>query len=470
MQHLSFLQLQSANKSNETSCVKLVKDFLQQIKSKEHLNAFVEVFEEEALLKAEEIDLKIKNSTAGRLAGMVIGIKDNICYKNHRSEACSNMLKGFQSLYTATALQRLLDEDVIVIGRINCDEFAMGGSNEHSAYGPALNPHNPEYVTGGSSGGSAAAVAAGLCHAALGSDTGGSVRQPASFCGVYGMKPTYGRISRHGLIAFGSSFDQIGVLTNCATDAALLLEIMSGHDEHDGTSSDLKVPAFSSPSKENAKYKIAVIRQCIESEGLDPELKSAFLNFIEKLKTQGHSIKMIDFPLLKQMVPAYYILTTAEASSNLSRYSGLLYGHRTAVAGNLDETISHSRSEGFGKEVKRRILLGTFVLSSGYYDAYYEKAQRIRRKIVDETCKIYEETDLLLSPTTPSTAFKTGAKQDPVAMYLEDIFTVHANLAGMPAMAFPYGNHSNKLPFGFQIMANKNNEVTILDFIRTNIE
>jgi aspartyl-tRNA(Asn)/glutamyl-tRNA(Gln) amidotransferase subunit A len=470
MQYHSFLQLQSAVQNNETSCVMQVQHYLQLIKSKEHLNAFVELFEEEALLKAKEIDLKIKNRTAGRLAAMVIGIKDNICYKDHRSEACSNMLKGFQSLYTATALQRLLDEDVIVIGRLNCDEFAMGGSNEHSAYGPSLNPLNPEYVTGGSSGGSAAAVAAGLCHAALGSDTGGSVRQPASFCGVYGLKPGYGRISRHGLIAFGSSFDQIGVLSQCADDAALLLEIMSGHDAMDGTSSDLKVPAFSSSAKGNIKYKIAVIRQCIESEGLDKEVKTAFLSFIDELKEQSHTINMIDFPLLKQMVPAYYILTTAEASSNLSRYSGLLYGHRTGIKGDLDETISHSRSEGFGKEVKRRILLGTFVLSSGYYDAYYEKAQRIRRKIVDETCKIYEEMDLLLSPTTPSTAFKTGAKQDPVAMYLEDIFTVHANLAGLPAMAFPSGNHSNKMPFGFQVMANKNNEATILDFIRTSIE
>ncbi|MEP7265593.1 MAG: Asp-tRNA(Asn)/Glu-tRNA(Gln) amidotransferase subunit GatA, partial [Bacteroidota bacterium] len=450
----------------QTSCEKQVEYYLERIKSSQHLNAFVEVFSEEALSKAKEIDSKIKNGTAGKLAGMVIGIKDNISYKNHRTEACSNMLKDFKPVYTATALQRLIDEDVIVIGRLNCDEFAMGGSNEHSAYGPALNPHNNEYVTGGSSGGSAAAVAAGLCDAALGSDTGGSVRQPASFCGIYGLKPTYGRISRYGLIAFGSSFDQIGTLTRCTDDAAILLELMAGHDKNDGTSANKKAERYSESSSEKKRFRIAVIRQCLESNGLDQEVKSAFLKFIDELKSEGHTINMIDFPLLKQMVPAYYILTTAEASSNLSRYSGLLYGKRTKIPGNLDETISNSRSEGFGKEVKRRILLGTFVLSSGFYDAYYEKAQRVRRKILDETCKIYEENDLLLSPATPSTAFKKGAKQDPVAMYLEDIFTVHANLAGMPAMAFPSGKHSNSLPFGFQVMSNRFEEATILDFVR----
>jgi aspartyl-tRNA(Asn)/glutamyl-tRNA(Gln) amidotransferase subunit A len=463
----SFASIQQKLFARDTTCFESVNIFLQKIKESSRLNSFVEVFHDEVLHQASKIDTKIQNRNAGRLAGMIIGIKDNICYKDHCTEACSNMLKGFSSTYTATALQRLLDEDAIVIGRLNCDEFAMGGSNENSGYGPVLNPFNNEYVSGGSSGGSAVAVAAGLCHAALGSDTGGSVRQPASFCGVYGFKPSYGRISRHGLIAFASSFDQIGILSNNVDDAALLLEIMSGADNNDATCINEKAPIYShsSPGK---KYRIAVLRQCMESEGLDTELKNSFRNFLSLVEEQGHTITLVDFPVLKFMVPAYYILTTAEASSNLSRYSGLLYGNRSKAEG-LDETISRSRSDGFGKEVKRRILLGSFVLSSGFYDAYYEKAQKVRRKILGETCKIYEDYDLILSPVTPSTAFKKGAKQDPVAMYLEDIFTVHANLAGLPAMAFPAGKHSNGLPFGYQVMADKKGEATILDFVRTSM-
>lgn len=466
--HQSFDRIFQELKQGNATCFNRVQSFLKNIYSKKHLHAFVEVFEEEALSRAKEIDAKIKNGTAGKLAGMVIGIKDNICYKDHRSEACSNMLKGFQSLYTATALQRLLEEDIIVIGRLNCDEFAMGGSNEYSAYGAASNPYNTDFVTGGSSGGSAAAVAAGLCDVALGSDTGGSVRQPASFCGVYGFKPSYGRISRKGLIAFGSSFDQIGVLSNSGEDAAMVLEIMSAHDEGDATTTKDVLSFVSTPSEK--KFRIAVIRQSLEAEGLDPEIRKHFTGFIDALKSNGHTINIVDFPLLKQMVPAYYILTTAEASSNLSRYSGLIYGHRSDQKGSLEELISTSRSEGFGLEVKRRILLGTFVLSSGFYDAYYQKAQRIRRKILDATCKIYEDSDLLLSPVTPSTAFKKGSKQDPVSMYLEDIFTVHANLTGIPAMAFPAGKHSNTMPFGYQISADRFKEATILDFVRKSKE
>ncbi len=463
----SFASIQQQLLNGNTSCVKRVKDFLSVIVSKQHLNAFVEVFAEEALQQAALIDEKIKNKSAGKLAGMIIGIKDNICYKNHKTEACSNMLKGFESLFTATALQRLIDEDVIIIGRLNCDEFAMGGSNEHSAYGPALNPFDTTRVSGGSSGGSAVAVAAQLCDAALGSDTGGSVRQPASFCGVYGLKPSYGRISRKGLIAFGSSFDQIGVLANHADDAELLLQLMSGHDEGDSTSSTQK---YASSEKRKSHYTIAVIKQCLEADGLDPEIKVHFSAYLEKLKAAGHTVKLVDFPLLNKMVPTYYILTTAEASSNLGRYSGLLYGHRANAGESVDELVSNSRSEGFGREVKRRILLGSFVLSSGFYDAYYRKAQQMRRKITDETCKFYEDCDVLLSPVTPSTAFKLGSRQDPVAMYLEDIFTVHANLTGMPAMAFPAGNHSNSLPFGYQVMSKSMNEATILDFIRSSKE
>ena len=451
---------------DQISCHGLVQHYLLRIESSKKLNAFLEVFADEALLRAKAIDKKIKAGTAGRLAGMIIGIKDNISYHNHLTEAASNMLKGYRPLYSATAVNRLIDEDAIIIGRLNCDEFAMGGSNENSAFGPALNPYDTGRVSGGSSGGSAAAVAAGLCLAALGSDTGGSVRQPAAFCGVLGLKPTYGRVSRHGLIAFGSSFDQIGILSKSVEDGALLLEIMAGKDAHDGTASALPVPPYVEELNPKKKYRIAVIRQCKEAAGLDEEVKELLNDTIAGITADGHTVDIIEFPLLDKMVPAYYVLTTAEASSNLSRYSGLLYGHRTKTISNLDQTISLSRSEGFGKEVKRRILLGTFVLSSGYYDAYYEKAQRVRRMIAEETGKVFEKHDLILSPTTPSSAFPLGSKMDPVTMYLEDIFTVHANLAGVPAINIPAGMHSNGLPLGLQLMTKKFDEVTLLQFAK----
>ena len=462
--HPSFKEISKEIQQGKTSCVDLVEQYLQRIETTKKLNAFIEIFKEEALRKASIIDQKIKDGIAGRLAGMVIGIKDNISYQHHRTEASSKMLKGYQPLYSATVLTRLLEEDAIILGRLNCDEFAMGGSNENSAFGPALNPYDMTRVTGGSSGGSAAAVAAGLCTAALGSDTGGSVRQPAAFCGVIGFKPTYGRLSRYGLIAFGSSFDQIGVLTNTIEDAALMLEIMAGKDVHDGTSSSIEVPPYTTLLESTKKFKVAVIRQCKEAAGLDPEVKSLFEELIADLKSAGHQVEEIEFPLLDKMVPVYYVLTTAEASSNLSRYSGLHFGHRTKATNNFDRSLSLSRSEGFGKEVKRRILLGTFVLSSGYYDAYYEKAQRVRRMIADETDKIFKNYNILLSPTTPSVAFKIGEKMDPVSMYLEDIFTVHANLAGLPAVNIPAGMHSSHLPIGFQIMGKSMDEVTLLQF------
>lgn len=290
------------------------------------------------------------------------------------------------------------------------------------------------------------------------------MRQPGAFCGVYGLKPSYGRISRHGLIAFASSFDQIGLLSNSVEDAALLLEIMAGKDEHDSTSSSNQVPPYSTKLKRDKKFRIAIISQNKESKGLDSEIKDLLNDITENLKEEGHVVEDIDFQLIDKMVPAYYVLTTAEASSNLSRYSGLLYGHRSKATNELSKSLSLSRSEGFGKEVKRRILLGTFVLSSGYYDAYYDKAQRVRRMIADETARIFKNYDLILSPTTPSTAFPIGEKTDPVTMYLEDIFTVHANLAGVPAMNIPAGMHSNGMPMGLQIMANKFNEETLLQF------
>jgi len=460
-------EIQQEIATGSLSCKELVDVYLGRIESQKSLNIFVEVFEEEARQKAVEIDKKIADGRAGRLAGLVLGIKDVLCYKGHTLTASSRILEGFESLFTATAVQKLLDEDAIIIGRQSCDEFAMGSSNENSCYGPVRNPWSPDSVPGGSSGASAAAVAAGLCHASLGSDTGGSVRQPAGLCGVVGVKPSYGRVSRWGLIAYASSFDQIGPITNSVEDAALILEIMAGNDSQDNTSSSKEVSSYSSQCKEVAgkKYKIGYLKEALESEGLDPEIKKRKLDIIESWKAEGHELIEIEFPLLEYLVPCYYILTTAEASSNLSRYDGIRYGHRSEDSGKLEDLYRKSRSEGFGEEVQRRILLGTFVLSAGYYDAYYTQAMKVRRLIREKTEAIFKQCDFLFSPTSPSTAFKIGEKiADPIEMFLADIFTVHANLAGMPAISLPLGMHSNQKPFGLQLMANSFQEGEMLAF------
>jgi aspartyl-tRNA(Asn)/glutamyl-tRNA(Gln) amidotransferase subunit A len=448
------------------SCHSLVEQFIVRIAEQKHLNTFLEVFTESALKKATEVDTKIKDGKAGKLAGMVIAIKDNICYKSHRVSASSKILEGFTSLYSSTVVERLLAEDAIIIGRCNCDEFAMGSSNENSAFGPTPNPLDTKRVTGGSSGGSVSAVAAGLCHAALGTDTGGSIRQPASFCGVVGLKPTYGRVSRSGIIAYASSFDQVGPITNTVEDAALILEVMAGMDESDGTLSSKPVPVYSSElTKPAGKTSIAYIRECIEHEGLDPEIRTYMKGLIDKLKGEGHTVEAVDFPYLEFLVPAYYVLTTAEASSNLSRYDGVHFGYRSKNAFDLESTYKKSRSEGFGAEVKSRIMLGTFVLSEGYYDAYYSKAQKVRRMIQDKTREIFQKHEFILLPTTPGTAFHFGANSaDPIQMYLEDIFTVHANHAGIPAISLPLGKHSNGMPFGVQLMARHFEEAALLRF------
>ena len=422
------------------------------------------MFEESALERAAVVDRKIANGEAGKLAGLVIGFKDNICIKGKRVSASSKILEEFESIYDATVTQRLETEDAIIIGRLNCDEFAMGSSNENSAFGTVLNPLDNKRVTGGSSGGSAAAVAAGLCHAALGSDTGGSIRQPASFCGVVGFKPTYGRVSRYGLIAYASSFDQIGPLTRSVEDAALIMEVISGADEYDSTASSKEVPAYSQQLNYKGKAKIAYIKDCLDNPGLDPEIKEQADQVIHALKEQGHTVEPVEFPYLDYLVPAYYVLTTAEASSNLARFDGVHYGYRSPNAFDLESTYKKSRSEGFGKEVKRRIMLGTFVLSSGYYDAYYSKAQRVRRIIQKKTVEILDKYDFILTPSTPGTAFEFGKNTDPVAMYLEDIFTVQANLAGITAISLPIGKHSNGMPFGIQLMANKFCEAALFSF------
>lgn len=464
----SLSEIQTLLREGKITCFELVNHYLQKIREQRHLNAFLEVFEEESLARAKEIDAGIKSSSgqfSGKLTGAVIGIKDNICYKDHPVSASSKILDGFISLYNSTAAEKLLREDAIIIGRLNCDEFAMGGSSENSAFGAVLNPLDNSLVPGGSSGGSAAAVAAGLCLAALGSDTGGSIRQPASFCGIIGLKPTYGRVSRHGLIAYGSSFDQIGPLTKNIEDAAIILEVIAGNDEFDSTASHKAVPEYSKNLADGKKMKIGFIRECLESEGLDAEVKKRMLEIIDHLKKEGHRVDPVEFPYLDYVVPAYYILTTAEASSNLARYDGIHYGYRSPNAVDLGSTYKKSRSEGFGKEVKRRILLGTFVLSAGYYDAYYSKAQKIRRLIQKNMLDSLSKCDFILLPTAPHTAFMLGKNTaDPVAMYLEDIFTVQANLAGLPAISLPLGRHSNGMPFGIQLIADMFEEEKLLGF------
>lgn len=451
-------QLQNA----EYNCLQLVEAFIHRIKEFSHLNAFLEIFEESALSSARMVDEKIKSGHQGRLAGMVLAIKDNICYTSHKISASSKILEGFVSPYTATALQRLIDEDCIIIGRCNCDEFAMGASNENSAFGLVRNFDNEKCVPGGSSGGSAVAVQAGLCIAALGSDTGGSIRQPAAFTNTIGLKPTYGRISRYGLLAYASSFDQIGPITNTPDDAALLLEIMAGKDAMDATSSNVKVTTWVNNREKN--YKISYIKETIEGEGMQLEIKTKFFDTLEKLRNDGHEVEEVSFPFLDYMVPCYYVLTTAEASSNLSRFSGMIYGHRSANATDIESTFKKSRSEGFGAEVKRRIMTGTFVLSADFYDAYYTQAQKVRRIILNETLKLLQNCDFILSPTTPTTAFEIGGEKskDPLQMYLADIFTVHASLAGLPAVSVPIGRDASKLSIGLQAMSSHFNEMGLL--------
>ena len=458
----TFSEVKNALSAGRT-VVEIVNGYLSAINDSKDLNAFLEVFETTALRQAEAVDAKLKAGSAGKLAGMVIGLKDNICFKGHNVSASSKILENFESIYSATVVERLLAKDAVIIGRLNCDEFAMGSSNENSAYGPVKNNLRFSHVPGGSSGGSAVAVSAGLCTAALGSDTGGSIRQPASFTGTVGLKPTYGRISRYGLIAYASSFDQIGPLTNNIEDSALLLEVMAGKDPMDSTSTSRPVEnytSFSTPGKQ----RIAYLKEALENENVDAEVRERLETIIAQLRAEGHTVEPVSFPYLDYLVPTSYVLTTAEASSNLSRFDGVHYGHRSSQAKGVEETYVLSRTEGFGPEVKRRIMAGTFVLSHGYYDAYYTKGMKVRRVLQDKTKAIFAEYDLLLLPTTPTTAFESGAVNDPIQMYLQDIFTVHANLTGNPAISIPLGNHSNGLPFGIQLMADSFKEHDLLNF------
>lgn len=464
----SLSEIQTLIAQKKLSLSELLEYYFKQIETHKHLNAFNEVFFYSAEAQAKIVQEKLNQGTAGKLAGMVIGIKDNICYKDHQVTASSKMLEGFIAPYSATVVERLLAEDAIIIGRLNCDEFAMGGSNETSYYGVVKNAADPTRVAGGSSGGSAVAVQADMCLSALGTDTGGSVRQPAAFCGCIGLKPTYGRISRYGVIAYASSFDQVGTITSSVSDAAVLLEVLSGTDEYDSTVSKRAVPDYTAGLTAGGKKKIAVLKETLESEALDPAIKTAILEALERFKAQGHTVEYVSFDLLDYLVPAYYVLTTAEASSNLSRYDGVHYGHRNTEAVNLNDLYKTSRAEGFGEEVKRRILLGTFVLSAGYYDAYYQKAQQVRRLIREKMEQMLVDFDVVLSPVAPTPPFKIGENlEDPLVMYMADIFTVLASLTGIPAIAIPLGNNTAGLPLSLQLMTKHFKEQELLSLSHT---
>lgn len=459
----SFDTLRNELASGTTTCEKITESYLKKIEEKKHLNAFLSVFSSQALERAQTIDRKFKEGTAGPLAGMVLAVKDVICVKDATVTCGSRILKNYISPYDATVIQRLNDADAIIIGKTNMDEFAMGSSNENSAFGPVKHPLDESRVPGGSSGGSAVAVAAGMATTALGSDTGGSVRQPAAFCGIVGLKPTYGRISRYGLVAFASSFDQIGIFGTTVRDAAYVLNVIAGHDAHDSTSVNIPVPDYTKKLAGDVKELRIGLPKEYFTDALHDEIKNAIMKKVELLKQHGAVVKEISLPHTEYTIATYYILTTAEASSNLARYDGARYGRRAENVKDILSMYTRSRSEGFGDEVKRRIMLGTYVLSAGYYEAYYRKGQKVRRLIKEDFDKAFREVDCIITPTSPTTAFKLGEKiDDPLTMYLSDIYTVSANLAGIPAISIPCGNDHTGLPIGLQILGKQFDEETVL--------
>lgn len=438
--------------------------YLSEISKRKELNAFLSVFHEEALLRAKEIDGKIQHGTAGPLAGMIVAVKDVLCMKGKRTTCGSKMLEQYEAIYNATVLQRLADADAILLGKTNMDEFAMGSSGENSAFGATKNPLDETRVPGGSSSGSAVAVAASLSTVSLGSDTGGSIRQPAGFCGIAGMKPTYGRVSRYGLVAFASSFDQIGPFAHSARDIARIMQVIAGHDECDSTSATVDVPKYLEAMKRDVRgIKIGMPKEYFPS-ALNPEIRSVLQKKIDFLKASGAEIVEVSLPHSEFTISTYYILATAEASSNLARFDGARYGYRSTHANDLSSMYVKSRSEGFGEEVKRRIMLGTYVLSSGYYDAYYRKAQQVRRLIQNDFSEAFKNVDCLVTPIAPSTAFALGEKiDDPLQMYLNDIYTVSANLAGIPGICVKAGEDAKGLPIGIQFLGKHFDEATLLN-------
>ena len=452
--------------NNELTSEEITKAYVDRINDKEKdVNAFVTTLCDEALEKAKKIDEKRKSGDIkSNLAGIPIGIKDNLCTKGVKTTCSSRMLEDFIAPYDATVVENLNNEDLIDLGKLNMDEFAMGASTEYSYFKKTSNPWNLKRVPGGSSGGSAAAVAAELVPWALGSDTGGSIRQPASFCGVVGLKPTYGLVSRYGLVAFASSLDQIGPITKDVTDAAILLNLIAGHDERDTTSYDMPKKDYTKALKGDVKgLKIGIPKEYF-GEGINEEVKEKLEEAIETYKKLGAEVEEISLDIAKYALATYYIIACAEASSNLGRFDGIRYGHRAENFSNLKELYRNSRSEGFGAEVKRRIILGTYVLSSGYYDAYYKKAQQVRTLVKREFDKAFEKYDVLLTPTSPTVAFEMGTRSNnPLEMYLADICTVSVNIAGLPGISIPCGVNSENMPIGMQLIGNKFEEEKILN-------
>lgn len=459
----SYSERQASLLRGDVTCEQAVAVYLGTARHKNSLNAFLKLFDEQALSRARAVDAKITAGTAGPLAGMVVAVKDNICIRDVQVTCASRILEGFTSLYDATVVERLRDADAILLGKTNLDEFAMGSSTENSAFGPVRNPVDPSRVPGGSSGGSAVSVAAEMADTSLGSDTGGSIRQPAAFCGVVGLKPTYGRVSRHGLVALSSSFDQIGPFARSVSDAAAVLQVIAGHDVRDSTSADVPVPDYRAAMTGDVRgLKVGVPAEA-RGDGLQMEIREAIHQAVATLKKGGALVREITLPHSDYVISTYYILMTAEASSNLARYDGTRYGYRSPEARNLADVYVKSRSAGFGAETKRRIMLGTYVLSAGYYDAYYRKAQKVRRLIQKDFLDAFEDVDCILMPTAPTTAFRFGEKvDDPLQMYLSDVFTVSANLAGIPAISVPQGRDLQGLPIGVQVLGRHFDESTIL--------
>ena len=449
----SYTEFITAYKKEEISCEALVQYYLSKIEESKEYNIYIEVYAKEALARAKALDEEAKRGEIkGDLFGAILSIKDNICYKGKGVTASSKILEGFNSTYTATAIQKLIDEGAIIIGRTNCDEFGMGSDNSHSVYGPVKNPIDPEYVPGGSSGGCAASVLADTCLASIGTDTGGSIRQPAAFCNLVGAKPSYGQISRYGIIAYASSFDQVGAISHEVSTVSKLIEVMSGPDAMDPTT--VQHASIDKKSPSDRKVKIAYLDSALSSEGIDPIIRDDFSKLLETFKKDGHTVEAVSFEYTDLLVPTYYVLTTAEASSNLSRYDGVRYGHQSNDAASLEELYTQSRSKGFGIEVKRRIMLGTFVLSASYYDAYYTKAQKVRRMIKDRMLEIFEDYDYVVLPTSPVFPWKIGSHdQDPTASYLADIFTVLTNLFGGPSVSIPLFDESKRFRSSFQILS-----------------
>ncbi|TCD48879.1 Asp-tRNA(Asn)/Glu-tRNA(Gln) amidotransferase subunit GatA [Chlorobium sp. N1] len=469
MQFSSYADLRSSLLSGKTTCEAVTAGYLERIRSHEGDNIYITVFAEEAMERARQLDLKLAGGAApGRLFGLPMAIKDNISMKGVRLTCASKMLENYESVYDATAVQRLESEDAIFLGKTNMDEFAMGSSNENSAFGPVPNPFDSTRVPGGSSGGSAAAVAAGLCMVALGSDTGGSVRQPAGFCDIVGLKPTYGRISRYGLVAFASSFDQIGVLSLNCRDAALVLGVLAGVDPRDATSSSHPVASYGEEMDALSLEGLRVgVPEEFFNEGLNPDVANIVRERLESLRERGAELIDIKLPNSDYAIAAYYILVTAEASSNLARFDGARYGYRSAAADDLSSMYVKSRTEGFGAEVKRRIMLGTYVLSAGYYDTYYKKAQQVRRVFQDRYREALGKVDVIAGPTSPFPPFGIGDKTaDPLEMYLADVYTVPASIVGMPALSVPVGYDSTGLPVGIHLISNFFEEGRMLGIAR----